>query len=223
MKKNTKIIIGIVMLLLIAAIISTMLTKNKITSFEECVLAGNPILETYPEQCMTPEGEIFINPNQKPLTEPLDNNTTDKNSAEIYACQAPAECVPMPGCHPTECINKEYESLFTQPEFCTMEYRYDAAYSPEDCSCENNVCVNLNLNRTFEDVENIDTDQNLSSETDQNLSSEQDALNCPAVCTLVWEIKEDGCFFNECGSGCGADYVTTFNTEEECLLSLEYI
>jgi hypothetical protein len=213
MKKNTKIIIGIVILLLIAAILA-ILTKNKITSFEECVLAGNPVLETYPEQCMTSEGEIFTNPNQKPLTEPLDNNTTDTNSPEIYACQAPEECVPMPGCHPIECINKEYESLFIQPDFCTMEYRYDAAYSPEDCFCENNVCVNLNLNRTFEDIESI--------ETDKNQSSESEALNCPDVCTLVWEIKEDGCFFNECGSGCGADYVTTFNTEEECLLTLEY-
>jgi hypothetical protein len=34
-------------------------TKN-ITSFEECVKAGYPILESYPRQCRTPDGRIFI-------------------------------------------------------------------------------------------------------------------------------------------------------------------
>lgn len=30
-----------------------------ISSYEECVTAGNPILETYPEQCKTPAGQTF--------------------------------------------------------------------------------------------------------------------------------------------------------------------
>lgn len=30
-----------------------------ITSYEECVLAGYPILESYPEQCKTPDGQTF--------------------------------------------------------------------------------------------------------------------------------------------------------------------
>jgi hypothetical protein len=34
-------------------------TKN-ITSFEECVKAGYPILESYPRQCRTPDGRNFI-------------------------------------------------------------------------------------------------------------------------------------------------------------------
>lgn len=202
---NKKIIIGIVLLLLIVAIISIMLTKNEITTFEECVEAGYPVMETYPEQCMIKDGQIFTNPNQEPL-----DNSIAVNSEEISACQTSGDCVPMPGCHPTECINKEYESLFTKPEFCTLEYRYDAAYSPEDCSCDNNVCINLN--RRMEEL----------NEIDQNQSNEVDSQNCSDVCSLVWEMREDGCFFNECDSSCGADYVTTFNSEEECLLALEY-
>ena len=31
----------------------------KITSFEECVSAGYPVMESYPEQCQTPDGKSF--------------------------------------------------------------------------------------------------------------------------------------------------------------------
>jgi hypothetical protein len=30
-----------------------------ITNFEECAAAGNPVMESYPEQCMTPDGRSF--------------------------------------------------------------------------------------------------------------------------------------------------------------------
>lgn len=32
-----------------------------ITSFDECVAAGNPVLESYPEQCRSEAGQIFTN------------------------------------------------------------------------------------------------------------------------------------------------------------------
>lgn len=31
-----------------------------INSFESCVAAGNPVLESYPRQCQTEKGEIFV-------------------------------------------------------------------------------------------------------------------------------------------------------------------
>lgn len=31
-----------------------------VTNFEECVAAGYPVMESYPEQCRTPNGETFI-------------------------------------------------------------------------------------------------------------------------------------------------------------------
>lgn len=40
---------------------------SSIQSFKECVDAGYPILETYPEQCKIP-GKSFINPDQKKET-----------------------------------------------------------------------------------------------------------------------------------------------------------
>jgi len=31
-----------------------------ITTFEECAAAGNPVMESYPEQCRTPDGRLFV-------------------------------------------------------------------------------------------------------------------------------------------------------------------
>jgi hypothetical protein len=36
------------------------LPEEEMTSFEECVIAGYTILESYPRQCQIPEGETFI-------------------------------------------------------------------------------------------------------------------------------------------------------------------
>lgn len=36
----------------------------QINSFEDCVKAGYPILESYPEQCRTRDGKFFVNPEQ---------------------------------------------------------------------------------------------------------------------------------------------------------------
>jgi len=33
--------------------------KTRVTTFEECAAAGYPILEIYPEQCITPDGRSF--------------------------------------------------------------------------------------------------------------------------------------------------------------------
>jgi hypothetical protein len=41
-----------------------------VTSYAECVAAGYPILETYPEQCRTPDGQTFTNPDAEPQTPP---------------------------------------------------------------------------------------------------------------------------------------------------------
>ena len=34
--------------------------EANIESFEECVAAGNPIMESYPRQCRTEDGENFV-------------------------------------------------------------------------------------------------------------------------------------------------------------------
>lgn len=39
---------------------------------------------------------------------------------------------------------------------------------------------------------------------------------CPAVCVPMWELKDNSCVYNECGSGCGVDNKATFSTEQDC-------
>jgi hypothetical protein len=110
-----------------------------ITNFQECVAAGNAILESYPEQCITQDGQKFINQTN---IEPKPN--TDNQN--LTSCQISEDCIPLPSeCHPTSCINKQFESNYKKPEVCTMMFMVEAAYSAQDCVCQQNICVNKNL------------------------------------------------------------------------------
>lgn len=53
------ILLGTVALLLIKQT-NTNKNSNNITSFAECVAAGNPVLESYPRQCKTSSGLTFV-------------------------------------------------------------------------------------------------------------------------------------------------------------------
>jgi hypothetical protein len=59
------IALGVVVLLLIAAVGGyVLLEKQKVAavnSFAECQAAGYPIMESFPEQCMTPDKRSFTN------------------------------------------------------------------------------------------------------------------------------------------------------------------
>ena len=62
MKKSLPILF--IVLLLVGFGVVWLVTKKNvpqpiITTFEECAAAGYPILETYPEQCRTPDGRSF--------------------------------------------------------------------------------------------------------------------------------------------------------------------
>lgn len=48
----------------------------QITSFEECAQAGYPIMESYPEQCRTPNGETFTR--QLPVESNLQTQTVEE-------------------------------------------------------------------------------------------------------------------------------------------------
>lgn len=71
MSKNIKLI-AIFVVLLIAGVIVWKYQKiskiQKIKSFEECAQAGYPIMESYPEQCRTPNGRTFTKQISQPKT-----------------------------------------------------------------------------------------------------------------------------------------------------------
>ncbi|MDD5749741.1 MAG: hypothetical protein PHO91_03075 [Patescibacteria group bacterium] len=91
----------------------------------------------------------------RPLYEKFLNSfefVSDNSQSEgLTYCQSDADCVPMPGCHPRQCINAEFAGNYTQPEVCTQLFDCQAAYKTEDCLCINNVCANANLgNQCFD-------------------------------------------------------------------------
>lgn len=68
MKNLKKYVIYLVLLIIAAGVVGWFSLKDKnvfnavsITSFQECVDAGYPIQESYPERCMTPDGKSFTN------------------------------------------------------------------------------------------------------------------------------------------------------------------
>ena len=52
----------LVMLIVAALFIQTGKPKRsvKVTNFEQCQSAGFPVLESYPRQCTTPDGRLFV-------------------------------------------------------------------------------------------------------------------------------------------------------------------
>lgn len=62
MKKNTKLITVFVVLLIVGIVVWKYQQTSKVQSintFEECAQAGYPIMESYPEQCKSPDGRNF--------------------------------------------------------------------------------------------------------------------------------------------------------------------
>jgi hypothetical protein len=61
--KSILLFVTVIIVLVAGAILFALWQKNakvkKIDSFDECVKAGYQVLETYPEQCKTPEGNSF--------------------------------------------------------------------------------------------------------------------------------------------------------------------
>jgi len=86
-----------------------------INSFEECAAAGYPIMESYPEQCRTPDGRLFINENAA---------QTQREPASPKGCA-------VAGCSAQLCVPAEQaEEIVTTCEF-RPEY---ACY--RDATCE---------------------------------------------------------------------------------------
>lgn len=77
MKSFKRYTIYLVILIIIAGVVGWISLKDKnlfqevtVTNYQECVAAGYPIQESYPERCMTPDGKSFVNsfsitPNQE--------------------------------------------------------------------------------------------------------------------------------------------------------------
>lgn len=64
-KKRVVIIFSILGVLILAGAVGSYYYYSRmksVGSFDECVAAGNPVMESSPEQCRTPDGKHFTNP-----------------------------------------------------------------------------------------------------------------------------------------------------------------
>ena len=73
-----------------------------INSFDECARAGYPIMESYPRQCRTPEGKLFV------------------EEVVSGVCRYSQECGPNFYCKHGVCTELEYQHECTQDEECML-------------------------------------------------------------------------------------------------------
>lgn len=57
---------------------------SSVTTFEECVQAGNPIMESYPRQCRSKVGAIFVE--EIPQQNPSESGNLISNGCAIAGC-----------------------------------------------------------------------------------------------------------------------------------------
>lgn len=83
--------IALIVLAVIAGllfVLSSSLRGVSASSFDECVRAGYPVAETFPQQCRTPDGRVFVNPAQVEFatsTEPVTTPTSTPETTPIVA------------------------------------------------------------------------------------------------------------------------------------------
>lgn len=105
-------------------------SEAKILSFEDCVAAGNPILESYPEQCITEGGKHF---SRKLSVREQMYIDTGEYPAKGY-CASSEECV-TDGCSSQICRSVYDESVVTTCEVTNS--KRDESYK---CNCITSKC-----------------------------------------------------------------------------------
>lgn len=101
MNKLISIIIGLVLVAaLVMVIISGMQVQNgineNINSFEECVEAGYAVMESYPEQCSTPDGRTFTRDPETELSPSQINHINSKSNLIVVDNPEPLEEISSP-------------------------------------------------------------------------------------------------------------------------------
>jgi hypothetical protein len=102
---------------------------TEITSFEECVEAGNPILESYPRQCIA-DGETF--------TEVLpEDQIPSELPGQPQLPGQPDQPAQVEG-------EKEYHECTERPEICTFEYDPVCGLVDNEVRCITAPCPSFN-------------------------------------------------------------------------------
>lgn len=115
------ILLGIAGVLLFISNLAANHTAKAIATYEECVAAGNPILESYPTQCRTKDGRMFVNPEQT-------GQRVKPPSGPPPGPIAAHECVPA-GCSRELCVEADTADNIASTCVYKQEYAcYKTAY-----------------------------------------------------------------------------------------------
>lgn len=90
-----------IMIVVLAFMVSTLVKENKtVTDFESCAKAGYLIMESYPAQCKTPEGKMFVQIIPTPLPQDYYGSSTFGNCGQTSDCT-------VGGCNSEICQGKQ--------------------------------------------------------------------------------------------------------------------
>lgn len=110
---------------------------SKINNFLECEKVGYPVMESYPRQCKTAQGDTF--------TEVIDNDENNLNnsvqdefcgSSTYETCASDSDCA-KGGCSGQICERVSLEGLTT---ICDYKDCYNSAKYNKLCGCEDFQC-----------------------------------------------------------------------------------
>jgi len=54
------VLLALLGVVILGVLFSSTIGIRRVGSFEECAAAGYPVMESYPRQCKTPDGRIFV-------------------------------------------------------------------------------------------------------------------------------------------------------------------
>lgn len=148
MKKYFYYILLAVLVILIALTVKVMKKPAQIASFEDCLKAGNPVMESYPRQCKTTDGQTFVE-SLKPeeTAKPTEINSSNNNlnqettatdfcgQSTKASCEIDLDCV-IGGCSGQVCMAQGEDIITT----CEMRACYDARKYGVICQCNNHQC-----------------------------------------------------------------------------------
>lgn len=117
MVKNKKLLYGILVIAVLAiagiglfVYQNKLITTEKINSFEECIKAGYPVLESYPRQCKTQDGKTFVEevtpPKKLPKLERCKDVCGNGKCEEIVCMAIGCPCPETPESCPEDCKQK---------------------------------------------------------------------------------------------------------------------
>jgi hypothetical protein len=89
------IVIGAIVVLSASYLVLTALQgpDRAVASFEDCVRAGNPVMESYPRQCRAEDGRLFVEEIDEPVQVPEKDNNNDREGYD--AERVPPELYPV--------------------------------------------------------------------------------------------------------------------------------